>query len=237
MAPATRVFFYVNVLVFLVMYLFGLEALIAAFFALAPTDLFPVPMVWKLATYGFLHANFAHLLSNMIALFFFGSAVEMALGRTRYVQLILLAILAGGLAHSVFHWGQPVLLVGFSGAVFAILAGCLVFIPNQRVYFNLLIPIKMKWLVIAYLAFETISIFSGGRSNISHEGHIAGALTGFAFILLPAWWKRRGGGRPRGGGGRRGGKRVKSRVISMGHPGRSAKASDLYDDPHWRLDQ
>jgi len=233
MPPITRMAFYICVVVFLLTHALGLGNLLFALFMLEPTNIFPRFMIWQFLTYGFLHGNFGHLFMNMLALFFFGAPVELALGRRRYLRMLIVAVMAAGFAHTLWYFGNPVGLVGFSAAVFAILAGCLILIPNQTVYLYALLPVKMKWLVIAYLIFETASFASGARTGVSQLGHLTGALVGFAFVLGPRFINRRKGG----GGGKGGGKRVKSKVITMGHPGRSAKASDLYDDPHWRLDQ
>src|SRR5690606_35552602 len=150
--------------------------------------------LWKLVSYGFLHGNFGHLFMNMLALFFFGAPVELALGRKRYLQMLFAAVLAGGIVHTIAHWGTTTGLVGFSGAVFAILVGCLILIPNQRVYLYALFPIKRKWLVIAFLVFETISLLTHTRTGVSQIGHLSGAAVGFAFMLGPRFWKGRGGG-------------------------------------------
>ena len=194
--------------------------------------------VWRLLTHGLLHASIGHILFNSLVLFFFGGLVEGRLGAWRTGWLIVLAVLAGGLAHQIGFWGKPVAALGFSAACYALMVAVLFIAPDARVWLYGLFPIPVKVLVPAMILLEVLYLVDNVSSQTSHWGHLAGAFAGLAMMLFPrafAWLPgmRRGrrivdikGGRG-GGGGR----------LSMGHPGRSENASDLYDDPHWKLDQ
>ena len=46
---------------------------------------------WGVFTYMFLHANFTHLLFNMLGLFFFGPRLEMRLGSGGFLKLYFLS--------------------------------------------------------------------------------------------------------------------------------------------------
>ncbi len=50
---------------------------------------------WRLITSAFLHASVIHIAFNMLALWWLGAPVEMALGRVRYVALYFVSGLAG----------------------------------------------------------------------------------------------------------------------------------------------
>lgn len=238
MPPVTRRIFYILVGVHFGLWLLsgaGLRGPLFELLALSPSAVLPGFYLWQLVTHAFVHADFGHLFGNCLALLFFAGAIEQILGERRYLQMLLLAIVAGGISHIVLHFGETIpYSVGFSSAVYAILAACLVFIPNHTVYLNFLFPVKMKWLVIVYLGLEIYHIVAGSTGNVGHWAHVAGAAAGFAFIFYPMWKNRSRGRRPPG---RRRGKVVRSRPLSMGHPGRSSRASDLYDDPHWKMDQ
>lgn len=213
---------------------------------LRPWHVVPLGMVWKLFTYAFLHASFSHILFNSLGLFFFGAPVERALGQKRYLWMLIIAIVAGGVLHTALYWGASLIdrqayfyigALGISGAVFAILVGCMIFAPNMVVYLNFLFPVKMKWLVTFYLLYELYSFWQHGLfSPVSHVGHLTGAAVAFLFIKWPQLYGFLPGFR-RGPRAVRGGRVVKSRKLSMGHPGRSGNADDRYDDPHWKLDQ
>lgn len=56
---------------------------------------------WRLITYQFLHAGPMHLVFNMWALYFFGPAVEEAMGQVRYLAFYLSCGVAGALFSSL----------------------------------------------------------------------------------------------------------------------------------------
>ena len=57
--------------------------------------------LWRLITYQFLHAGVAHLIFNMWALYFFGPAVEEAMGQGRFLAFYLSCGVAGALFSSL----------------------------------------------------------------------------------------------------------------------------------------
>jgi membrane associated rhomboid family serine protease len=76
--------------------------------------------------------------------------------------------------------------VGASGAVFGILLAFGMMYPNTRLMLLFPpIPIKAKWLVIAYGAIELVLGFSRPGGNIAHFAHVGGML--FGFILIKYW--------------------------------------------------
>lgn len=78
--------------------------------------------------------------------------------------------------------------VGASGAVFGVLLAFGVLFPNTQLM--LLIPpmpIKAKYLVIAYGAIELYLAFTQPGSNIAHTAHLGGML--FGYVLIRYWRK------------------------------------------------
>jgi membrane associated rhomboid family serine protease len=79
-------------------------------------------------------------------------------------------------------------IVGASGSLFGLLGAFGMLFPNRELYLYFLFPIKAKWLVIAYGAFE---LFSGLRNdpmdNVAHFAHIGGLLVGIVIVLI---WRR-----------------------------------------------
>lgn len=83
--------------------------------------------------------------------------------------------------------------LGASGAVMGVAVATAYLFPN--VQFMLMfppIPIKLKYLVMAYVAGDVISaVLTGtpllGSTNIGHVAHIGGAITGFIMIW---YWKK-----------------------------------------------
>jgi membrane associated rhomboid family serine protease len=81
-------------------------------------------------------------------------------------------------------------IVGASGSLFGLLGAFGMLFPNTQLYLYFFIPVKAKWLVIGYGAFE---IFSGIRNNpgdnVAHFAHIGGLLVGVILVLI--WRKNR----------------------------------------------
>lgn len=76
--------------------------------------------------------------------------------------------------------------VGASGAVFGILLAFGMLFPNSLIYLYFAIPIKAKWFVILYGAFELYSgIANNPGDNVAHFAHLGGMI--FGFILIKFW--------------------------------------------------
>jgi membrane associated rhomboid family serine protease len=86
---------------------------------------------WRLFTSAFLHYGPLHLAMNMLALWWFGAAVEQALGRGRYLLLYIVSGLAGSAGALLLTPESAT--VGASGAIFGILGSALV-LERQRIY-------------------------------------------------------------------------------------------------------
>ncbi len=79
--------------------------------------------------------------------------------------------------------------LGASGGVFGILAAFAILFPNtelQMLFFPL--PIKAKFLIGAYVAYELYMVFNPqDGDNIGHLAHIGGAIVGAVMVLI---WRR-----------------------------------------------
>lgn len=74
--------------------------------------------------------------------------------------------------------------VGASGAVFGILAAFGYLFPNTYIYIYMLIPVKAKWVVLAYGAIELYEgIRNAAGDNIAHWAHLGGALVGLIIVI------------------------------------------------------
>lgn len=84
MPPVTKNLLIINILIYLVMTIFGREATLEHFCAL---HYFSSPLFnpAQLFTYMFLHGGFTHVLFNMFTLFMFGPQIEWSLGSKRFL--------------------------------------------------------------------------------------------------------------------------------------------------------
>ncbi|MBK0381524.1 rhomboid family intramembrane serine protease [Pedobacter sp. SD-b] len=76
--------------------------------------------------------------------------------------------------------------LGASGAVFGILLAFGMLFPNALIYIYFFFPMKAKYLVILYGAFELYNgVANNPGDNVAHFAHLGGMLIG--FILLKIW--------------------------------------------------
>ena len=83
-------------------------------------------LVYSTVTYAFVHAGFWHLLGNMWVLWVFGNKVNRRLGNFWYSVVYLGTVVVLGILLRLI---LRVNIVGASGAVFAVVAICLVLMP------------------------------------------------------------------------------------------------------------
>lgn len=79
--------------------------------------------------------------------------------------------------------------LGASGGIFGILAAFAILFPNtelQMLFFP--VPIKAKFLIGAYVAYELYMVFNPRMGdNVGHLAHIGGAIVGAILVLI---WRR-----------------------------------------------
>ena len=131
---------------------------------------------WTILTAMFVHANFSHILLNMLTFYFFG---------TTCLQLIdskwfLLVYFVGGIVGNIlFLLIGPMYsaAVGASGAIFAIGGVLAVMRPKLRVYLYFLIPMPL-WLGIV-IGFVLTAFVAGVAWQAHLGGLVVGLIVGF----------------------------------------------------------
>lgn len=79
-------------------------------------------------------------------------------------------------------------IVGASGSLFGLLGAFGMLFPNRELLIYFLFPVKAKWLVIAYGAFELFSgIQNDPMDSVAHFAHIGGLLVGIIIVLI---WRK-----------------------------------------------
>ena len=150
---------------------------------------------YRLITHGFLHADWTHLIINMIVLFSFGSNIEKSFQELRMSGYIS----SPALTYSLLYFGGIVISslitlvrhrnnrwynsVGASGAVSAVIFTSVFFSPLDRLYFFAVIPIPGILFAILYLVYSSY-MSRRNRDNINHDAHVLGAVYGFVFPIL-----------------------------------------------------
>lgn len=142
----------------------------------------------RLLTYGFVHADWTHLLFNMITLWSFGSAVERVYSAWfspfGYVLFYLSAIVVSILPTFVVQRNNPAYRsLGASGGVSAVLFAFILFDPwSKLIIFPLPIPIPAILFAVLYVGYSLWMDRRGG-DNVNHSAHLWGAAYGVLLTL------------------------------------------------------
>ena len=156
---------------------------------------------------GFLHADWMHLIFNMMTLYFFGADQRPAswkeegigfpgvegwftqtfpqAGSLLYLAFYLVAIAVASVGTYMKHRDNPAFAsIGASGAVSAVLYAAILMNPTMSLYlFFIPIPIPGFIYGVLYLWYSSHSSRRGG-DGIDHLAHFYGAVFGFTFPLL-----------------------------------------------------
>ena len=143
---------------------------------------------WTLVTYMFTHADFLHILFNMLWLYWMGRIFLEFFSVKHFFALYLLGgwggaalfLLAVNLL-PVFAAGYVGVLVGASAAVIAIVVAVAVYMPDYKIGLLFLGEVAIKWVAIVTVAIAVLSL--DGANSGGNIAHIGGALVGAWFAL------------------------------------------------------
>ncbi len=213
----------VNVVAFLVCYLFGKDAsgnfmlndILGLHFFMA-SDFH----VYQLITYMFMHGGFEHIIFNMFALWMFGCVVERVWGAKKFLFYYIACGVGAGLFQEAAQYvsylyndfsayqfivdangtrlpmGDYLNLwttVGASGAIYAILLAFGMIYPNERIFIFPL-PVPIKAKYFV-IGYAAIELFSALATRGDGVAHIAhlGGMV-FGFFMIRYWRKQMEGG-------------------------------------------
>jgi membrane associated rhomboid family serine protease len=141
--------------------------------------------VWTFVTYMFVHGGFSHILFNMLALFIFGTQVERYMGSREFLSFYFITgALAGVFSFVVYYFtgSYRVVLLGASGAIFAVELAYAVFFPDSIIYLWGILPLRAPVMVLGFTALELFSSVFGLNQGVAHLTHLAGF--GFAWLYF-----------------------------------------------------
>jgi membrane associated rhomboid family serine protease len=135
---------------------------------------------WTIITAMFVHYNFWHIFGNMLVLFFFGRALYQMVGQNRFLLVYFIGGIVGNIVFILLNLDRNVLVVGASGAIYAITGTLVVLVPKLRVYVFFIAPMPL-WVVIVFFFILWSFIFPGVAWQAHLGGIATGALAGYIF--------------------------------------------------------
>ncbi len=146
----------------------------------------------RLLTALFLHADWAHLLGNLVFLLIFGLPAERTMGPWRFLALFLLGGMVANMA-AVLSIGAPDrVIIGASGAVSSVIGAYLALFPGAKLGVVLPLGLFLEFvkapaplLIGIWAALQVLFAYIGPAFGaVAWSAHIAGFLFGVVFALF-----------------------------------------------------
>jgi membrane associated rhomboid family serine protease len=172
---------------------------------------YPVALagLWTPFTYSLLHADWTHLIVNLLWLTAFGSPLAVRMGTARLLALSAITAVAGAGLHFAFYTQDPVPMIGASAIVSGYMgaAARFAFQPGRRRGLNIhgpALPLLKSFTDTRFLSFLAVWLglnfvfgsglvpLAGEGASIAWQAHVGGFLAGilaFSFLDRPQWGK------------------------------------------------
>lgn len=178
----TPVLIGVNILMFVLMYIFGVgseDVNTLLSFGAMYGPLVRNGEVYRLITAAFLHVGIIHLVFNMYALNVIGTQIEKLLGKTKYLLIYLISAISGSLLSMIF---TDSVAAGASGAIFGLLGGLLYFGYHYRMYLGSVLKNQIIPLIVLNLL---LGFILSGVDNSAHIGGLIGGILSAMALGIP----------------------------------------------------
>lgn len=142
----------------------------------------------RLFTSAFLHADWNHLLLNMVSLYLFGRHIELFFGIGKFLVVYLAAIVGGSLLSLWIHRHHEYHAYGASGGVCGMIFSFIFLFPgSDLVVFPLPVSIP-AWLYAILFFIGSFLALKRQADNIGHDAHLGGAIIGlWTTAALEPW--------------------------------------------------
>lgn len=176
----------------LIVLLITLGASVAAFYNrqfMYESMLFPYEVsrgrkLQGLITSGFIHADFPHLLFNMMSYYFFAFPLQSRIGADKFMIIYLGSLIIANLVTTISNRNDSSYLsLGASGAVSGIIFSMILFAPMTKFYIFIL-PIGIPAFIYG-LIYVGFSYYASTQryDNINHLAHLWGAIAGLVLTI------------------------------------------------------
>lgn len=134
---------------------------------------------------GFLHANFSHLIFNMLTFYFFAFELCSFIGGTKFLILYFGCLIIANIPSIIKNKSNPEYRsIGASGAISGVLFSYILFSPQSSLMiFPIPFPLPAYIFAILYLGWSYFAARQA-RDLVNHDAHFWGALAGVILTLL-----------------------------------------------------
>jgi len=148
----------------------------------SPSELVFKP--WTLITYAFLHADFWHLVFNLLVLNFASRLFLTFFTQKQFFGLYILAAIFAGLIFvgTFFLLGIVAPLVGASAAIMAIMIASATYAPLYELRLLLIGNVKLWHIAAVFLILDLIQLPANNMGG--HIAHLGGGFFGFLYIKM-----------------------------------------------------
>jgi len=183
-----------NMVIFMVMMVIGLPDRLIVTFELGfkSTLFFAGEDIWTIVTSMFVHADFMHLIGNLLFLIAIGLPLESRIGKERFIAIYLLGGMAGSLLFGFTEWDSHIayVAVGASGAISALMGAMIMLYPKEKIMFFLgpLLTNRFSvWVPIVVWFAMQLFLFPLDPSPVAYAAHLGGfaAGAGIAHVIRP----------------------------------------------------
>lgn len=143
--------------------------------------------VWQFVTYMFVHSDFSHIFFNMYALMIFGISLERAIGSYEFLLFYFLSGILGGVLNyiaSVTGIVPMSVVLGASGAVYALMFLTAVLFPFNRVLLFFIFPMRLPLAVLVFILIEVTSQVMGTGAGVAHLIHLSSILVAWLYCII-----------------------------------------------------
>lgn len=211
-----RLILITNVIVFLVFFLSSQNILLdqsferemwgtvssPGVFVMVPNDIMRGQRLYTLFTSMFMHANWFHLLGNMLFLYVFGDNIEDVFGHVGYVLFYVVSGLLAAFTHIASILFAPAIsdligiplsldlatgVVGASGAISGVLGAYFLLYPRSKIIalvFYLIIPVPAIIFLGGWFLLQWIFAFFDASGGVAYFAHIGGFIAGMILALI-----------------------------------------------------
>lgn len=138
----------------------------------------------RFLSHQFVHAGYAHLLSNQCMFLLYGVLFERVQGFMRTFLVYEIGVIGGALAHVSVWPYRP--LIGCSHGVYAIYGACMAHMVFNIYHTHSLIGGCMALAVLMQIVTDIMSFFFWFNQDVGYAAHVGGFFAGLLFALAIA---------------------------------------------------